>query len=191
VNIAWELRAKMRQAKVTRRTITAKVFRMPDGTEAVFEITGDANSQAVACIALTNRGTAVLAEQFRPGPERLMMELPGGGASSGEPLEDAASRELIEETGYVPDSIYYLGDMCYDAYANGTRSYFLAVGCERRKPQELDRNEYIVVHEVDVDVLVELAMKGQMTDPGGVLLALPFLMNYPGVRKLFTPRDLP
>jgi hypothetical protein len=33
---------------------------------------------------------------------------------------------------------------------------------------------------------VTLAMTGGMTDPGGVLLALPHLMSDPSVRQIFT-----
>jgi hypothetical protein len=38
--------------------------------------------------------------------------------------------------------------------------------------------------------LVRLAMTGRMTDPGGVLLALPYLMDDPSVLSLlaFRPR---
>ena len=64
----------------------AKTFRMPDGSEAVFTVTGDADSRAVACVALTPRRTVVLAEQYRPGPERVMAELPGGRVETGETL---------------------------------------------------------------------------------------------------------
>ena len=37
---------------------------------------------------------------------------------------------------------------------------------------------------------MRLAMTGEMTDPGGVLLALPYLMDDPGVRAqlAFRPR---
>ena len=41
------------------------------------------------------------------------------------------------------------------------------------------------MREVALGDLVTLAMTGGMTDPGGVLLALPHLMDDPGVRQLF------
>ena len=159
---------------------------MPDGSQAVFTVTGDASNRAVACVALTPRHTAVLAEQYRPGPERVMAELPGGAVDPGESLAQAAARELAEETGYVPAELTYLGEMRIDAYFGGSRNYFLATGCERRQEQELDQAEFVTVREVALADLVRLAMTGAMTDPGGVLLALPHLMSDPGVRQIFT-----
>lgn len=169
-----------------RRAVVAKTYRMPDGTEAVLTVTGDGTNRAVACVALTPRQTVVLAEQYRPGPERVLAELPGGGVEPGESLADGAARELAEETGYVPEELTYLGEVCYDAYYGGSRSYFLATGCERRREQELDPGEFVTAQEVSLVDLVRLAMTGGMTDPGGVLLALPYLMDDPGVRAMLT-----
>ena len=185
---AWELIRTEPRGHVGRRAVVAKTFRMPDGSQAVFTVTGDASGRAAACVALTPRQTAVLAEQYRPGPERLMMELPGGGVDPGEALADGAARELAEETGYVPEELTYLGEMRYDAYSGGSRHYFLATGCERRQDQDLDPAEFITVHEVPLGELVTLAMAGAMTDPGGVLLALPYLMGDPGVRAVLAGR---
>ena len=185
----WELIDSEHKGLVGRRAVVAKTFRMPDGSETVFTVTGEASSLAVACVALTSRQTVVLAEQYRPGPERLMMELPGGGVEPGESLADGAARELAEETGYVPEELSYLGEMRYDGYSGGSRNYFLATGCERRQEQELDTTEFITVREVAMSELVTLAMTGRMTDPGGVLLALPYLMGDQSVREMFAPRS--
>lgn len=187
---AWELISSQRQGQVGRRPVYAKTYRMPDGSEAVFTVTGDPGQVAVACVALTARRTAVLAEQYRPGPERLMLELPGGGVEPGESLADGAARELAEETGYVAQQLTFLGEMRYDAYSGGSRNYFLATGCERRQEQRLDPAEFVTVHEVDLGELLTLAMTARMTDPGGVLLALPYLTDDPGVREVLARRPL-
>lgn len=85
----------------------------------------------------------------------------------------------------MPEKLTYLGEMCYDAYVGIARHYFLATGCELRGEQELDPNEFVTVREATFADLVTRAMTAGMTDPGGVLLALPYLMGDPDVRELF------
>jgi ADP-ribose pyrophosphatase len=74
-------------------------YALPDGTEAVWDIFGEAAS--VAILAITDNDKVVLARQFRPGPGRVLDELPGGYVHPGEDVIVAAGRELLEETGYT------------------------------------------------------------------------------------------
>lgn len=54
-----------------------------------------------ACVVpLTPQGGVVLVRQFRAGVEALTLEPPGGVIESGQSPEQAAGRELLEETGY-------------------------------------------------------------------------------------------
>src|SRR5260370_38240610 len=80
------------------RRISRKTFVLPNGAEADFEIKQE--PRAVCVLALTTRDTVLLVQQFRPGPEAILLELPGGGVNPSEDPAEAAARELMEETAY-------------------------------------------------------------------------------------------
>ena len=66
--------------------------------EEEFYISNEGPSTAV--FALTTSNQVILARQFRPGPNAVLDELPGGAIEGGETPEQAGERELLEETGY-------------------------------------------------------------------------------------------
>lgn len=76
------------------RRILRKTFVLPNGAEADFEIKQE---PCAACVlALTTRDTVLLVQQFRPRPEAIQQDLPGGAVYSGEDPAQAAARELQE-----------------------------------------------------------------------------------------------
>jgi len=52
-------------------------------------------------VPLTADGRLVMTRQWREGAQALSLECPGGGVDAGETPEQAAARELREETGYA------------------------------------------------------------------------------------------
>ena len=80
--------------------MVTSTYRMPDGAQAEWDVMTAAD--AVAVVALTDDERVDLVE-FRPGPARLLDELPGGELNDGETPLHAALRELAEETGYTGD----------------------------------------------------------------------------------------
>jgi ADP-ribose pyrophosphatase len=81
--------------------LTTCTYLLPDGSRADWDIFG--RDRAVAVLALTDDREVVLSRQFRPGPGRVLDELPGGYVEPHENVLEAAARELLEETGYAGD----------------------------------------------------------------------------------------
>ena len=65
-------------------------------------------SGIVGIVPVTDSGEIILIRQFRPPVNGYVVELPAGLCDMGEALEDAAKRELIEETGYSAGSMRFL-----------------------------------------------------------------------------------
>ncbi|MDH4232778.1 MAG: NUDIX hydrolase [Nitrospirota bacterium] len=65
-------------------------------------------SGIVGIVPVTDGGEIILIRQFRPPVNGCVVELPAGLCDTGESLEEAAKRELIEETGYSAGSMRFL-----------------------------------------------------------------------------------
>ncbi len=68
-----------------------------------------------AILAVTTDGMIPLVRQFRPAVETMVLELPSGGIDAGETPEEAARRELLEETGWQADELVALGQLHVDS----------------------------------------------------------------------------
>lgn len=75
-------------------------IRMPDGVEIDWYFMDTPAS--VMVVAATEDGGLVMVRQYRHNLKRHTIELAAGGVSDGEDPEEAALRELVEETGYAP-----------------------------------------------------------------------------------------
>lgn len=57
---------------------------------------------AVTIVPITNDGSVCLIRNYRVAVEQTLVELPAGTLEPGEPPEQTAARELVEETGFRP-----------------------------------------------------------------------------------------
>lgn len=166
----WKKQAERIQ-KVGYKRVTLKDFELPNGSVAEFTTWGTKTNN-VAVIALTASGKVVVARQFRPGPESILDELPGGAVETGEDPAIAAARELLEETGYASNQpLEALGVACRDAYTNELSHYFLARNCIQTAEQALDEHEFVDIAEITIGQLIKNAKTGKMSDAVAVLMA--------------------
>lgn len=83
------------------------VSRLPDGSTARREWIK--HPGACAIVPLFEDGDTILLRQFRYGPSKMFWEVPAGKIDPGEPIDDTARRELLEETGLEAGEIVRIG----------------------------------------------------------------------------------
>lgn len=89
----------------------------------------------VSVLAITKGKDVLLVRQYRPAPELTMLELPSGYVEKGESPEQAARRELLEETGYQAEKFEPLGALVPDCGRIGNRLWpFIAFNATGPSP---------------------------------------------------------
>ena len=162
-----------------KRVGVIKHFQTDDGLHHEFTTLGAEGYRSGGVIALTPDNKVVTSLQFRAGPERWLYELPAGGFNEGEDPQDAAMRELREETGYVSDEVKFLGTSSRGGYNNETWYYYIARNCRLAESgRELDKEEAdqgIEVRVISIDEFISHAKNDEMSDPHAVLMAYDLL----------------
>ncbi|MEA3308382.1 MAG: NUDIX domain-containing protein [Chloroflexota bacterium] len=95
MNIRWE-KIEEEPVYVGFRSLVRKTFRLPDGRAVDFDLKQE--ERAVCVLALTAKNHVVLTQEYRPGPEEVLLELPGGGVEASESLEEDVRAILAEVT---------------------------------------------------------------------------------------------
>ena len=130
-------------------------FLTRDGWEYVEHRTAP---EAAMIVAITRERRLVLVEEFRPPLSRPVISLPTGliGDEGPEEAEEAARRELREETGYEAPGLERLARGPGSAGQSSEMvTFFLAVDAELVGEQARQDRERIRAHAVPVDEVLE------------------------------------
>ena len=123
----------------------------------------------VVMVSVTPTGNVILEKQFRPPLGRDVIELPAGLVEADEPMEVAAKRELIEETGWAAGKLDFLaeGPISTGASTESLRAY-LCTELNYVGKNGGDDNEIIEVIEVPLqnaqEFLQDQQKQGMLVD---------------------------
>ena len=121
----------------------------------------------VVILPLTTAGETIFVEQYRIPVAKPVIEFPAGlvgdTSDTHEPLEQAAARELEEETGYRAGKLVQLVSGCASAgLSSEILTFFKATGLEKVSSGGGDDTESIITHLVPLAEAHQwLAAKGR------------------------------
>ena len=155
--------------------VRVDTVRLEDGREFEREVIEHARS--VVVLPFTEKGTVLLVRQWRQPTGEWLLEAPAGRMEAEERPEDAAQRELREETGFSAEELTPLGGFWTAPGLLSEYMYaFLARGL-RPAPLPQDPGEDVSVEEVGLDEVPGLIESGGIRDGKTLLSVLWVLMR--------------
>ncbi len=117
----------------------------PHGKEGTYFIVERA--PAVCIIAVNEQGEFGVITTFRPTINRESIEFPAGGVEENESIEDAAKRELLEETGLKAEHIEIIAEQTIAVGLTNQMLYICVAHGIRKEKQQLEKLEEGVIFE--------------------------------------------
>ena len=154
------------QAEVLLETRRFRVVRVTepcaDGSRRTREVVRHPGS--VVIVPLVSEREVCLVEVVRVAVGRTLLELPAGTLDRVESLEEAARRELAEETGYRAGRITFAGAMWMSPGILRERMHLFVAEDLIAGPQALEPGEQIRTRVVTWDEAISMCLDGRIDD---------------------------
>lgn len=164
----WERLGSERLLSNRYFTLRSDRLRLPDGgiKDPYFVLE---RPDAAIIVPITEEDEVVLVRQYRPPLRMMELGLPAGLVEEGERPEEAARRELAEETGHTGGGWELLGSLASSPSLKDNWAYlFLARGVEETAAPAPDEHEMVEVVKVPVEDLRGLVRSGEIVSSSGV-----------------------
>jgi len=164
-NLQWATLEKGKPLDLNLFSVRLDKVQNPE-TGAAFNITLLTGNDSVNVFALTKEKNVVLIDQYRFGIGTTILELPGGMVDDGEDHQQAAKRELLEETGYTAKEWHYAGCVASNpVFMDSFIHHYVALGAEKTGETALEDGEDISLHEMPLAEVVQQLRNGGFIHP--------------------------
>ena len=155
--------------------VAVEKIALPDG-RVVDEFLQLKARDFVVVVAFTADERIVTTRSYKHGPRRVSLSLPAGLIDDGEEPEQAARRELLEETGYEATTWERIGEFVVDSnYGLNTEHAFVARDARKvREPESGDLEDIVVSLHTRDEILVAIRSGdvAQLSSAAAIGLAL-------------------
>ncbi len=134
---------------------------------------------AAAVVAVREDGKLLMVRQYRNALDRETLEIPAGGLNSvDEPTDEAAKRELEEETGFRAGKLeLMLTIRTTVAFCNEKIDVYVATELKPGR-QHLDEDEYINLEAYDIEELAQMVYDCKIQDGKTVAAIMAYKNKY-------------
>lgn len=149
---------------------------LPNGNNALWDVID--HKGAAAVIPVMDDGRILMVRQYRHAIKKYTLEIPAGGRNSRtEPMEEAARRELHEETGYTAMEYEKLISInTVAAYSNEQIDIFVARGLTPGS-QELDDDEFIDVRPYSIEEICDKIYSLELCDAKTIAAVMAYILS--------------
>lgn len=131
---------------------------------------------AVIILPITEDNQVIMVQEPRPAIHKIILSLPAGLIDEGEKPENAARRELEEETGFLAEDIQLLRTY-YSSIGYSDEKIFIYLAKNMKKTQQhLDEDEDIQVIAIPLAELEQMVEKNEIEDASTVIAVMHYLL---------------
>jgi 8-oxo-dGTP pyrophosphatase MutT (NUDIX family) len=150
----------------------------PDGKPGIYGVVHYKN-RAIGVLPVEDDGSIWMVGQYRYPLERYSWEIPEGGGPLDEAPEEAARRELREETGLSAGRLELIGTSHLSNSVGDELGYLFRASELVHGPSEPEGSERLVIRRFEWSAAWEMLKSGEITDSLTVIALL-----YEAVRRL-------
>lgn len=136
-------------------------------------------TEAVIVLAQTPEEKWILLHEYRHSIGKYILGTPGGRVEKGEDFAECAKRELLEETGYLAESVHPIGKSHpLPSICDQKLEFYFAKNAQKQKEPNLDPYEFIEVILLSDEELKKHIIEESLVD-GALITAYAY-------KKLFS-----
>lgn len=136
---------------------------LPNGQTTIYGVVA-ANQDFVGMVPFIDKETVLLIRQYRYIQDEVTWEIPTGGIEANETPEQAAQRELGEETGYRANRLKLMNIMRSNKAIMREVGYIFLAEDLCAAPAQPDETEDIELVPVALDEALEMVTRYEITD---------------------------